>query len=154
MDSWISKFKAVLELDLGDMEKQTNNEEQAKVLETLPSWTSKRWASQIVHRIFNRYFNLNHLSGNAKTMGENFQNKWALPFFETILPLLFKRSSHYLPNLVANYYIKYIAQAVKFPATCELLKAKLTNSNQLVIHLLVTDIIIPYLSRVQSDEEL
>ncbi|CAG9334821.1 unnamed protein product [Blepharisma stoltei] len=154
LDSWLTKFKAILEIDLGELENPISDEHQIHSTESLSPWISKRWAAQIVHRTFNRYFNLAHLNGNSKLMGENFQSKWALPFFEIILAAIFKRATNFVPNLVANYYIKYIAQAVKFPLTCELLKSKLTNSNQLVIHALVTDIIVPSLYRVKSDEEL
>ncbi|CAG9318755.1 unnamed protein product [Blepharisma stoltei] len=154
LSSWLTKFKIILDKDLGELENPVENEDEAKIREESPQWACKRWVAQIVHRFFNRYFNLHHLNGHSRAIGEHFQSNWAVPFFESILPLLLKRTAHFIPNIVANYLLKYINQAVKFPVTCEILKAKVTNSNQLIIHLLVTDIIVPYLCRVKTDEEL
>lgn len=62
----------------------------------------------------------------------------------TILPHILNLKELYMPELVANYHIKYATQAAKLPQTAPLLPADL----------LVTDVIMKYLRRVPADEQL
>lgn len=154
IDSWLMKFKIILELNLGELENPVLSEDEAKIRESLPQWTSKKWAAQIVHRFFNRYFNLAYLKDHNQVIGQHFQQTWAIPLFTIILPQLFKRSAYFVPNIVTNYLLKYVSQAIKFENIAELMKTVTAPNGKPAIMALITDIIIPVIYRTQSDEEL
>jgi len=146
LNSWFGKFKQILELDLGELESPSIGEEDTKQREQHPKWQCKRWAAQIVHRLFNRYFNIGYLKEHNKFIGQHFQSNWAVPYTHTIVPILFKRTHAFIPNIVLNYLVKFCTQAIKFQPTCEMLISQVPK--------LITDIIMPLLCRVPSDETL
>ncbi|CAG9331485.1 unnamed protein product [Blepharisma stoltei] len=154
LDSWLQKFKIILELPLGELETPSQSPEDAKLRDVNPRWSCKKWAAQIVHRFFNRYFNLAYLKDHNQIIGQHFQHQWAIQLFAVILPLLYKRASCYIPDIVTNYLLKYVSQGIKFENVAEQMKTATTPNGKLVIPALITDIIIPVVYRTRSDEEL
>ncbi|CAG9311508.1 unnamed protein product [Blepharisma stoltei] len=154
LDSWLTKFKTILLIDLGNLETPITNDDEKKLRDSNPHWACKKWAAQIVHRFFNRYFNLAYLKDHNQIIGQHFQSQWALPLFAVVLPLLYKRASCYIPDIVTNYLLKYVSQGIKFENVAEQMKTAAAPNGKLAIPALITDIIIPIIYRNPSDEEL
>ena len=147
LDEWMNCFRIILEHPMGDLQGKPESEESEKIQEKLPQWMCKKWAVQIVHRFFTRYFNLTHLKEPNLFAGQHFQGNWATEFFKVIIPQLFQVKDKFIPSLLLNYYLKYACQSVKFLPTF-----RLFDENS-ISHLMV-NVIMPVLYRVQSDDEL
>jgi hypothetical protein len=146
LNAWLAAFKRVLELDLGELETPVPNEEEGKVREESYAWQSKRWAAQIVHRFFHRYFSSENYKDDLVFIGQLFKSTWALPFLNTIVTNFFKYKTHFVPNIVLNYYVKYMTQALKYEPAHQLLAPHMSS--------VLTDYILPLLYRVPSDATL
>ena len=147
LDEWMTCFRLVLEHPMGDLQNKPDTEENEKIQEKLPQWMCKKWAVQIVHRFFTRYFNLAHLKQENLCVGQRFQGIWAAEFFKVIIPQLFQVKEKFIPSLVLNYYLKYACQSVKFLPTFGLF-------DEVSISHLMINVIMPVLYRVKSDDEL
>jgi importin-7 len=147
LEQWLNCFKVIISAPFNELQNKPETEEQEKIQEKFPQWMCKKWASQIVHRFFNRYYNLNHLREQNLRIGQYFQSVWACEFFKVITPQLFQVKEKFIPSLLLNYYIKYTTQAVKFGPTFSLLDE---NS---ISHILI-NVIMPIIYRVKSDDEI
>lgn len=146
LEQWLQCFYQILSANYGEIQAKPLDEEEAKLREKSPQWMCKKWAGQIVHRFFTRYFNLNHMQEQNLLIGQYFQSVWAAEFLKIIVPQLFQAKDLFVPSVVLNYYIKYVIQGIKFTATFELLdEAAVSN--------LLINVIMPILYRVASDEE-
>ncbi|OMJ81455.1 hypothetical protein SteCoe_18072 [Stentor coeruleus] len=147
LEHWLQGFYQILSADYGEIQAKSLNEEEDKLREKSPQWMCKKWAGQIVHRFFTRYFNLNHIQEQNLFIGQYFQSVWAVEFFKIIIPQLFQTKDLFIPSVVLNYYIKYVIQGIKFTATFELL-------DEVAVSNLLVNVIMPVLCRVASDEEI
>ena len=146
LQGWLYKCKAILEMPMGELEQPVVSEEESRLRDLDPKWQCKKWAAQILHRFFNKYFSTAYLKDHNKLIGEYFQGTWAVPLSELVLNLLLNISKAYVPNAVANYLLKFVAQAYKLPSTREIL-------NKFNIQI-INQVILPLLSMKHSDEEL
>ena len=146
LQAWLIKCKIILEMPMGELELQVNDEDEERIREQNPKWQCKKWCSQIIHRFFNRYFNVFYLKDQNKFIGEYFQANWAIPLSELALGMLLKISTSFVSNLVVNYLLKFIGQAFKLKATYDILN----QFSDQIIRL----VILPLLIRKPSDEEL
>lgn len=147
LNDWFICFQSILLKDYTEIQSIPQSEEEGKIREKQSQWLCKKWAAQIVHRFFTRYFNISHLQKQNIFIGQHFQENWASEFFKVIIPQLFKYKEVFIPSLLLNYFIKYTTQGLKFARTYSMLDE---NS---IFHLLV-NVILPILSRVPSDDEL
>lgn len=147
LSEWFLCFQAILLKDFTELQSKPATEEESKIREKLPQWQCKKWAAQIVHRFFTRYFNIQHLREQNIVIGQFFQENWACEFFKTIIPQLFKFKEVFIPSILLNYFIKYTTQGLKFAKTYSLL------DENAISHLLV-NVILPILCRVPSDDEI
>jgi hypothetical protein len=147
LNDWFLCFQTILMKDYSSIQSKPQSEEDEKIREKLPEWMCKKWAAQIVHRFFTRYFNIPHLQKQNIFIGQYFQEYWAGEFFKVVIPELFRVREVFIPSLYLNYLIKYTTQGIKFTKTYPLL------DENAISHLLV-NVIVPILSRVPSDDEL
>lgn len=147
LKEWLESFYQILSANYEDVQSKPANEEDEKIREKTPQWMCKKWAAQIVHRFFTRYFNLSHLHSLNLKIGQYFQTVWAAEFLKVIVSQLFILKERFIPNLVLNYYLKFTTQGVKLNATFSLL------DEAAISHILV-NVIMPILNRVASDEEI
>lgn len=146
LQGWLYKCKVILEMPVGDLDRPLVREDEARARDEHPIWVCKKWCSQIIHRFFNRYFNLNYLKDQNRAIGEYFQSTWALPLTELALQSLLKLPSSYIPNSVTNYLLKFITQAFKLSST----QIILNKYNVQIINACI----LPLLHRKPSDEDL
>ena len=152
LDSWLHKFHLILQMEY-DSELPIDHY-AAAVLDKSPKLQCKKWACQILHRFFSRYHDQAHQMDTNLIISQVFATKWAVPVLQTIVLQLFKYPSVYISDILKNYSLKYISQAVKYGPTCEFLKTMQTVSSQLVLPSLLTDIITPMLCITPYDQEL
>jgi Importin, protein involved in nuclear import len=113
----------------------------------------KKWASQIVYRFFSRYHDYKAELGGSSIIGKVFTASWVQIFLDIIVSQVFSHESKFIPDVVLNYYIKYINQAIKYPIACEYLKT-LKIDSEFVIPLLITKVITPLVKKTPHDQEL
>lgn len=146
LQGWLEKCKVVLEMNMAELAAPVLTDDEAVMRDENPKWQCKRWAAQILHRLFNRYFNLAYLKDHQKFVGQYFQANWVVPLTELALNMLIGLQNSYMPNSVSNYLLKFVTQAVKLNTTCEILHK---YSRELILL-----VILPLLNRRQSDEEM
>lgn len=146
LQGWLEKCKQVLEMPMEELENQLTSEDEQITRDEHPKWQCKKWSAQIIHRFFNRYFNLAYLKDHHKSIGEYFQSTWAVPLTELALTLLLKIRQFYLPNGVSNYLIKFLTQAFKLESTKQVMQKFSTE--------LIICVILPLILRKPSDEEM
>ena len=152
MDSWLDKIKTVLLIPFDD---SIPADHYAKEIRTKhPKMQCKKWASQIVYRFFSRYHDFKSELEINKLIGQVFLSKWMHPLLEIIVSQIFQHSTQFIPDIVMNYYIKYINQAIKFPVSCEYLKQLQLPGGDFVIPCLIRNLITPVLCKTPYDQEL
>ncbi|OMJ92820.1 hypothetical protein SteCoe_4362 [Stentor coeruleus] len=146
LERWLKCFKTILitpSIIVLPIEPQI----EFKDYEQHPQWLCKKWAAQIVHRFFTRYFNKVYLRDQNLVIGEYFQNTWALEFYNIILVAVFNANKIRLTDPVMNFYLKFLNQGVKFEPVIKKINPELAGK-------LLVNICLSLLHRTPSDEEL
>jgi importin-7 len=151
MERWLRVFLQIFDVayDVG-FPADASEAEQKKLDSKL---VCKKWASQILHRFFSRYHDINNLSDNNKTIGV-LVGQFSGLILTGFVNQVFQYGKVYIPELVMNYSFKYLNEAIKWPATCEMLKNMQTADGRAVLAALITDVIIPVMCKSAADEEL
>lgn len=152
LDLWIDKLRTVLLIPFEEIQLTDFYEKEAKTKE--PKMMCKKWASQILYRFFSRYHDFYAQLETNKMIGHVFISKWMRPVLEIIIAQTFSHSLCFIPDVVLNYYIKFINQAVKFPSSLEYLKGLQLPNGEFIIPELITKVITPILCKTPRDQEL
>ena len=152
LNLWLEKIKKILMIEFDENSPKDHYEEELKSKQ--PKMQCKKWASQIAYRFFSRYNDYKAQLETNKVIGQVFTTKWVQPLLEIIAAQVFQYKQRFIPDIVLNYYLKYINQAIKNPATCEYLKTLQITESESMIPALITKIITPVLCKTLYDEEL
>jgi importin-7 len=152
LNSWFSNFSQVLSLEFDEGLPKDHNEEEIKSKDQ--KLQCKKWAAQIVYRLFSRYNDPKAQIDSNKTISEVFTTTWAIPFLELTLNQVFKYKTVFIPEVIMNYSLKYITQSIKFQPTHEKLKNISPPGSSSIFVYLISNIITPVLFKTSYDEEL
>lgn len=147
LQRWIWCFKQILVQSLDGLDAFVEDDSEQHERAKTPQWMCKKWAVQIIHRFFTRYFNKNYLKNQNLFISEYFQSVWAVDFYNIFLNSLFTFQTKFIPEPVLNYYLKYITQTIKFDVIFR-------NMPKETIQSLLISVCLQMLRRSQSDEEL
>jgi hypothetical protein len=75
-------FVAILQRDVGPLAGMYTDAQDKKRRDDSVVWRAKQQAIQILHRIFQRYYNIQYLQGHYKTLGEAFLTTFAIPILD------------------------------------------------------------------------
>jgi hypothetical protein len=93
------------------------DETEKKTRDASPTWQAKQQAIQILHRIFQRYYNLQYLKDHYLTIGSVYVREFSSPVLTLCIQYLFGSKTVYVPNILLNYFLKYLIHAMKVDAT-------------------------------------
>lgn len=152
LETWFEGFRVVLSYQYENIQITDHYEQETKLKD--PKYQAMKWVSQILYRFFSRFHDYKAQINSNVMIGQAFTSKWAKLYLDQIVSLVFSSQSLFIPDITLNYYLKYLNQAVKHPATCEYLSSLKLASGDFVIPSLITSIITPTVGKTPYDEEL
>eukprot|EP00735_Rhodelphis_limneticus_P003519 TRINITY_DN14999_c0_g1::TRINITY_DN14999_c0_g1_i1::g.25742::m.25742 TRINITY_DN14999_c0_g1::TRINITY_DN14999_c0_g1_i1::g.25742 ORF type:complete len:1023 (-),score=353.00,sp/F4IRR2/SAD2_ARATH/31.33/9e-160,IBN_N/PF03810.14/3.5e-13,IBN_N/PF03810.14/6.6e+02,Cse1/PF08506.5/5.1e-13,HEAT_2/PF13646.1/3.4e+03,HEAT_2/PF13646.1/3.4e+02,HEAT_2/PF13646.1/0.024,HEAT_2/PF13646.1/3.3e+02,HEAT_2/PF13646.1/1.2e+04,Xpo1/PF08389.7/0.0034,Xpo1/PF08389.7/1.2e+03,Xpo1/PF08389.7/5.7e+03,Xpo1/PF08389.7/1.2e+04,Xpo1/PF0838 len=141
MNDWMNAFGYILETPADP--KLTSGADE---VDASPVWKTKKWAAQIIHRMFQRWGNPRHLSKDEKKFSKMFSAHWATNCLQLFFRLMLNRPNCYVSPRVSNISMNYICTAAELADTWKWLKDQ--------VQPLIVDIIFPLLAWTQEDEDL
>lgn len=152
LNSWLGCFSQILQVGYDPISIPDHYEQEKKAKE--PKYQTHKWVAQIVHRFFSRYYDYKGQIDTDAEIGQTFTTSWVKVFLDTIIQHIFFSTSHFIPDITLNYYIKYLNQSIKYKPTCEYLSTFQLENGDYIIPSLITQIITPIVSKTPYDEEL
>ncbi|XP_062513160.1 importin-7-like [Corticium candelabrum] len=140
---WMQIFVTVIERPVPQVALEADEDIRGK----LPWWKCKRYALQIVCRIFERYGMPGNVTKEYHKFADYYVKNFSVPVMQTMLRLLDKyRSGHWLSSRVLHHAFNYIATGVGIASSWKVLKPN--------IQVILQEVVFPLMCYTDDDDAL